>query len=121
MTIYQRIEEEQEIRNFTRADLSRMTDIPESTIRGWSRGSIPSAEAIYKIAKVFNVTVEYLVTGKTVSDSIMKYTPEERKLLDQIRMLSNANKKTVELLVNTLTEQQEMMAAEPQKDFYEVK
>ena len=48
-------------------ELSRLTGISARTLEGYlsARNSIPPADIAVKIAQALNVTVEYLVTGKS--------------------------------------------------------
>jgi len=76
-------------KHITKTDLLRDLGLPASTISMWrQRGSMPSAETIYKIAKYFNVSMEYLMYGENsvMDDDIVlaaaqlkTLTPEQRK------------------------------------------
>lgn len=73
MTISQRIFFELERQNRTQKDLSEATGISTSTISAWNkRGTTPSADVIYPIAKFLGLTLEYLLIGEetTVNNSI---------------------------------------------------
>lgn len=74
--ITDRISFELDFLGLTRADLSRATGIPESTIRNWIRGTAPQAEPLYKVARFLNVSLEYLITGQDAPPR------NERKNLD---------------------------------------
>lgn len=102
--IYDRIEYELDRRGLYRADLSRDSGISEGTIRGWKRGCIPSAEALYKISKSLGVTMDYLITG---SYKINKetFSPEDMELMNLIRGLSEKDKETIRILAKTLAAQ----------------
>lgn len=49
----------------TRTSWAKKFGISESTIRNWiRRGTLPSADIMYNIAKYFNVPIEYLISGE---------------------------------------------------------
>lgn len=91
-----------------RSDLVRATGIPESTIRGWYRGTTPSAEAAYKVAQYLNVTVEWLVTGienKSENQNLKMYSEQERELIEIFRHLDERDKNAVLTLAQSLESQ----------------
>lgn len=96
-------------KNKRRADLSRETGIAVTTIRSWIKGSVPSAEAAYKIAKYFNVTLEWLLTGEGESPEAKPTTEEfsdtEKELIYIFRNLDDRDKNAVMSLAKTLEEQ----------------
>lgn len=63
MTLFERIEDEIEKRNITRAELSRISGIDESTIRNWKKTE-PKARMLYDVAQALGLSMEYLLTGK---------------------------------------------------------
>jgi transcriptional regulator with XRE-family HTH domain len=46
------------------SELSRRTEIPKTNILSWKNGGNPKIEQLLKLAQYFNVTVDYLLTGK---------------------------------------------------------
>ena len=83
-------------RNKKRSDLCRETDIPESSFRGWVRGSIPNAEYAIKVAHFFGVSVEWLINGDNGDDSCkLVLAPEEKELIEIFRRLSSEQKKFI--------------------------
>lgn len=89
-----------------RADLVRFTGISEGTIRGWYKGQMPSAETLYKVAKYFNVTVEWLLTGNNPDGrEIPQFTPDEMELIQIFRHLDERDKTTVLMLAKNLESQ----------------
>lgn len=94
--------------NQRRADLSRGSGVGESTIRAWINGSKPSADALFKIAKFLNVSVEYLLTGEGESkepDQQQQLSFQEQKLLEVFRILNDNDKNAVLTLANGLSSQ----------------
>lgn len=91
-----------------RIDLSRAVNIPVTTIKSWiSSGSVPSAEAAYKVAKYFNVSVEWLITGKNSDNQQqdMILSSEEKTLVELFRHLDERDKNAVLTMVESLESQ----------------
>lgn len=81
-------------RGYRRADLSRGTQLADSTIRSWEvRNASPSVEAAYKVAQFFGVTVEYLLTGAHPVDAPILYlSSDEEEIIDIYRSLDKRGK-----------------------------
>lgn len=63
------------------ADISKATGIPPSTFSDWKKGrSKPKSEKLQKIADFFEVSIDYLQTGKEPNDFIL-YTDENADFL----------------------------------------
>lgn len=61
----QRVLEEMDFLQVSKAELSRAIEVPDPTVRSWfTKDSIPAADTALKIADFLNVPLEYLVTGK---------------------------------------------------------
>lgn len=89
-----------------RIDLVRGTGIGESTIRAWIKGSVPSADAVVKVAKYLGVSVEWLITGKeTDNQKEINISNEEMKLVKIFRNLNEADKNAVLTLATALESQ----------------
>lgn len=92
--------------NLKRADLVRGTGISEGTIRGWIKGQIPSAEAAYKVAKYFNVTVEWLITGKPENENKnLILSKSENELIEIFRKLDARDQQTLLNLASSMEKQ----------------
>jgi len=88
-----------EAKGLRKADLVNELKIPDSTVRGWwVKDSIPSADAALKVAKFFNVSVEYLMTGK---DASFSFKPEPSKIEKRFSMLTESQKKVVEAVIDS--------------------
>jgi transcriptional regulator with XRE-family HTH domain len=71
-------------RNENQTELARHLGLPKNTVSNWkARGTIPSADVVYKIAKYFGVPMEYILYG------------EENSLDDDI-ILAIAKLKTID-------------------------
>jgi|GEM_PF-975178 len=63
MSFWENVEYVREFRNLTRKELAYKADFSINSIStGISRGSFPSVDVAYRIAKVLNVSVEFLVS-----------------------------------------------------------
>lgn len=51
-------------RGETVTSLAKKLNLSTSKVTAWKRGSIPKGEILLKIAKYFNVSTDYLLTGK---------------------------------------------------------
>lgn len=103
MTIYERIEVEMDRRGMFRAELARRSNIPDSTLRGWQRGSVPSAEALLSVSKALGVSLEYLVSGeKPVLKGLVIPDQEESNLIKLYRSLLEEDKKSLLVLADVL-------------------
>lgn len=84
MSIVDRIREEGEKYNLTIASIERKLDISNGTIRKWENGK-PSSESLYKVSKLLNCTMEYLLTGINEPSQL---SPEEMEWLNLYKQLS---------------------------------
>ncbi|MGN0667319.1 MAG: helix-turn-helix domain-containing protein [Huintestinicola sp.] len=90
-------------------ELSEFTGISTSTVSAWNkRGSAPSSEDISIIADFFNVSIEFLVTGKEKSSS-NNLTKDEQELLDYYKMLTFKEKQRLIGRASLLAEQQALL------------
>lgn len=64
-----------------------------STSKGtaWRNGSIPTGDILLKLSEYFNVSVDYLLTGKEKNSSF-NLTDEELELLNKFRHLLDIDK-----------------------------
>jgi transcriptional regulator with XRE-family HTH domain len=60
-------------RGISIAELSRKTEVPKSNINTWLQGASPNIEQADKVARYFGVTMEYLVFGREVKDSLEEF------------------------------------------------
>ena len=99
-------------------ELSTKAGIPKPTLEGYlgMRTSMPPADVAVRIAAVFNVSVEYLVTGKMHIKSI-DITPylKFQKLLDNLSLLHGDSLILIEALVNTAADL-ELKKGSPQEN-----
>lgn len=100
MTVFAtKVSEVLDNKGLKRAALVNELDIPEATVRSWfNRGSMPSADIAFKVAKFLGVSVEYLLTGREVPEPS---APAPSGLERKVSMLSAAQKKAVEAVIDS--------------------
>ncbi|MBP3561622.1 MAG: helix-turn-helix transcriptional regulator [Treponema sp.] len=118
MNFWEIVDSEREYKNISRKELAYLADFSVNSIpTGIARGSIPAADVAYRIAKVLDVTVEYLLLGGNVQsqqkinennknleiiERSKKYT-KNHELIDNFEKLPNNLQKSVEDLVQNIT------------------
>lgn len=118
MNFWEVVDSEREYKNISRKELAYLADFSINSIpTGITRGSIPAADVAYRIAKVLGVTVEYLLLGGNVQsqqkinennknleiiERRKKYT-KNHELIDNFEKLPNNLQKSVEDLIQTIT------------------
>lgn len=75
-------------RHITQAEAARVAHMSVNTFKAWmSRGTIPSLDVAYNLARYFEVSLEYLISGKEadraarIEDVILSLKKTELKLL----------------------------------------
>ena len=103
MSFRENLKDELTYQDMTVKELANKTGISKHTIDHYltTNGSQPQAELAVKIAKALNVSVEYLVLGKSESETStenIKRLPTIKK----IERLSDADFNFIERIVNNL-------------------
>jgi len=96
---------ELEYRGMLVKELANATGIPKQTIDKYllTNSVMPSADKAVTIAKTLGVTVEYLITGRTVPYAKMPHqSPEMRSIANHVEPLSYEKRKIVEQTVAEL-------------------
>ncbi len=70
-------------------------------ISGWKKGTSPNSDMIIKLSEYLNVTIDYLLTGKT-----NELTSEQYELLNNFNALSSENKIFASNFIKTVLEMQ---------------
>lgn len=98
---------ELDFKGLTVKELSAKTGIIKGTLDNYLgvRASIPPADIAVKIADALNVSVEYLVTGKSKSNSDSysenaSVNPEEKSLLQDLNSFPKEMQKTFKTLIH---------------------
>lgn len=100
---WRRVDEELEYKGINRTYLAKECGFSLTNIgQGIKLGSTPSAETAVKIAKVLDVSVEYLVTGNESPQRMAN--PEINEIMRDIRHLSASDLSIAKTLVHRLTE-----------------
>lgn len=67
---YRKLEKLMIERDMSQADVARDADIDPSLLTRWKNGDYyPKTDKLYKLAKLFGVTIEDLLTGGDADDS----------------------------------------------------
>lgn len=99
---WRRVDEELEYKGINRTYLSKECGFSLTNIgQGIKLGSTPSAETAVKIAKVLEVSVEYLVTGQETPKKSVNSDVNE--LLHDIRHLSDEDLHIAKTVIHRLT------------------
>lgn len=88
MNIVERIKNLCDNKNTSIKALEREIEISNGSIRHWNEKS-PAVERVLRVANYFNVSVEWLLTGKESNE----LSDEETKLLELFRSSNNIGKK----------------------------
>ena len=103
LAFWNNVKVELEYKLMSQKELAAKTDISYNTIQSWiTKDRLPDAADAVKIAKVLDVSVEYLVTGNE-SPRRME-NPEINEILHDIRHLSASDLSIAKTLVHRLTE-----------------
>lgn len=106
---WERVDEELEYKGMNRKSLATEVGFNLGNIgKGIQLGSSPSADTAVKIAKVLNVSVEYLVTGENISlknegVDIKKYR-EYSALISQLDSLPENQKDLIKSIIAKMSE-----------------
>lgn len=83
MDLFERIKNLSQEQGFNIKALEQQIGFGNGTIRRWGT-NIPSADKLLKVANLLNTTCEYLLTGKTSTDT---FSPEDAEWLSLIHQL----------------------------------
>jgi transcriptional regulator with XRE-family HTH domain len=102
MPLGDRLRELRQRRGWSQAQLARKLDVHQKQISGYERGvHTPSVEALVKIAKAFNVSLDYLALDEHVEQRTTIADRELVERLEAIDKLSEADKATVKAVLDT--------------------
>lgn len=73
LSIGKRIKELRRLNSLTQPELALKLNVSRQVISNWERGYTPTIDADYiaKMAKIFNCSSEYLITGKKTPEDII--------------------------------------------------
>lgn len=101
MSIVTRVQEIAEKRHTTFKAIEREVGIANGSIRRWDESS-PSCEKARKVAEHLEVSLEWLITGKTGN-----YTFEEQEIIDAYRRQDDGTKRAVCKILDVERDEQE--------------
>lgn len=91
------------INNINIAKLEKETGLSNGQIGKWKERQ-PRADLLYNVANYFNVSMEYLLTGK-------KEEPEEIKLLKNYRLADERGKRRISNLAEEEAQEQTLLTS----------
>jgi len=101
MDFWIRLKNEIRVKNTTQEWISGQIEVPFGTFRKWmTRKTYPNLKEGVEIAKLLDVSAEYLITGIEIGN----LNDSEKKLINAYRKLSAADKENVLLAVNAWVE-----------------
>lgn len=62
-----RVEHLMAMQHFTKAEIAQKIGIKATNFQSWEKGSMPSCQTAYLLAKELHTTVEYLVSGSDIN------------------------------------------------------
>ncbi len=66
--------------------------ISTSKLTAWKKGSLPSASVLILLSEFFQVSIDYILTGKEKKSPQVELTDTENNLLSDFRSLSSQGK-----------------------------
>lgn len=110
MNFWENVDLLREYKNLSRKELAYLAKFSVNSIStGIIRGSIPAADVAYRIAKILNVSIEYLLTGtdaRTDGDySELEFSTkylQHHDLIDAFEVLPENVQKTVIALLHDI-------------------
>lgn len=103
LLFWENVNKEIKTQNTTQEWVSRESNISYMTLKGWiSKGVLPRADKAAIIAKVLNVSVEYLVTGK--DRTIKEFRDIEREIISDLHYLTDDELTTIFPMIHALSE-----------------
>jgi transcriptional regulator with XRE-family HTH domain len=107
MDFWMRLKNEIKAKNTTQEWIAGKIGVPFGTFKKWmNRKTYPDLKEGIEIAKLLETSAEYLVTGVKVES----LTDTERKLINNYRKLSSADRENVILAVNAWAGKRQLKA-----------
>lgn len=104
-TFAEHLKEEMDYQGISRKELAYKADIKIRALDMYlgTQGSMPPADVAVRLAKVLNVTVEYLVNGEVNGKNLEKKSSQIEHLISTAKNLSDFDIETVQLLVDRMS------------------
>jgi transcriptional regulator with XRE-family HTH domain len=99
--------------NIKAKTLTEILNLSHTAITDWSKGkSKPGTDAVIKIANYFEVTTDWILTGKENSSVLTDFAEDEIELIELWRSLTERQKGRVEQFIYTITNNPEGLEIE---------
>jgi len=70
--------------NMKQAQLANILNVANGTISQWENGSRePSLDMVLKVAQIFNITVDYLLTGENIKTEVVELKQLQKEVFQQ--------------------------------------
>lgn len=100
--ILKRIETMRKKRGWSEYELSKKTDIPQSTISSWYRkDQIPALHSLEKICKAFDLPLSVMVAE---TDHLTQLSPEDHQILNLFQCMNSQQKTSLLQLLKSFSE-----------------
>ena len=87
--------------NLTQSEVAKKLNTVQSTYSAYELGTRKiTIELITALSKIFNVSPDYLITGKENLSSLQNFYPDETDIIKKYRLLDDRGKTTVRETVN---------------------
>ena len=97
--------------NLSQKQLANNASIRQTTISEWKKnGNLPNGETAIKLAKYFNVSLDYLLTGEEKNNLL---SPDEVELISNYRTLQEHDKSMISIMIAA-------MASESHKSGFQI-
>lgn len=95
-----------EERGITLAKMASEIDISNGTINAWKNGGSPKAEILRKIASYFDVSADYLLTGKEPQYKAFRTADEDVEIFEAIAALKRQDLRRLVLRLAEASEEE---------------
>ena len=101
MSFATRLKKLRNARNVTQQELADYLSVTRPTIAGYeTKGKEPDYNTLFRIASFFDVSVDYLLSGRDYPESLSPSVyPEFEKLYDDYMILSQAAREGIDILI----------------------
>lgn len=106
MSFATRLKKLRNIRNVTQQDLADYLNVTRPTIAGYeTKGKEPDYNTLFMIASYFDVSIDYLLTGRDFPDSLNSSpsSTEFDKLYEDYMLLKPETRITIRLLIEQIS------------------
>lgn len=110
-----RIKELRKSMNMLQGDLAKKINVSQATVSGWENGTFePSGEALYRLATLFGVSIDYLLGYSDNKGISPTKIDEEEPTQEEWDSLTDTQKLIIELMGKMSPEQQDELVRHAQ-------